>query len=280
MVNSFLCINKTIKFSNIDGPGNRYVIFTQGCNIQCVYCHNFETISYCNNCGVCVSHCEHSALIFKNSNIVYREQNCVNCNTCIYICPNSSSPKYYNCSIETLLQDIKKYSVFLRGVTVSGGECTLQHGEVANLFNKLHKETNLSCFIDTNGYFDFKEIQDLISATDKFMIDIKSVGQTSKVINTFETTRNLENLKKLLDLSKVHEVRTVITNDFSYFDNVVNVVARIIKNYDVCYKLIKMNLKGIKSGKESLSHLVPTSGEMEYHSNTVRSYGVKHVEVL
>lgn len=34
-----------IPFSWVDGPGNRFVIFTQGCSFDCVACHNPETIA-------------------------------------------------------------------------------------------------------------------------------------------------------------------------------------------------------------------------------------------
>lgn len=37
-------IHKILKVSSIDGPGNRMVIFMQGCNFRCSYCHNPETI--------------------------------------------------------------------------------------------------------------------------------------------------------------------------------------------------------------------------------------------
>ena len=37
-------IVKTIPFSWVDGPGNRFVIFTQGCNLNCIACHNPQTI--------------------------------------------------------------------------------------------------------------------------------------------------------------------------------------------------------------------------------------------
>jgi pyruvate-formate lyase-activating enzyme len=37
-------IVKTIPFSWVDGPGNRFVIFTQGCNFDCIACHNPQTI--------------------------------------------------------------------------------------------------------------------------------------------------------------------------------------------------------------------------------------------
>ena len=32
-------ITDTIAFSNVDGPGNRFVVFLQGCNFDCVGCH-------------------------------------------------------------------------------------------------------------------------------------------------------------------------------------------------------------------------------------------------
>jgi pyruvate-formate lyase-activating enzyme len=37
-------IANTIPFSWVDGPGNRFVIFTQGCNLNCLGCHNPQTI--------------------------------------------------------------------------------------------------------------------------------------------------------------------------------------------------------------------------------------------
>ncbi|WP_350342708.1 radical SAM protein [Proteinivorax tanatarense] len=39
-----LHINKIVDFSYVDGPGNRLVLFLQGCNFNCQYCHNPETI--------------------------------------------------------------------------------------------------------------------------------------------------------------------------------------------------------------------------------------------
>ena len=36
-----------VPFSWVDGPGNRFVVFTQGCSFDCLACHNPETIPPC-----------------------------------------------------------------------------------------------------------------------------------------------------------------------------------------------------------------------------------------
>lgn len=42
-------VHKIIKSSIVDGPGNRLAIFMQGCNFDCWYCHNPETIPFKTN---------------------------------------------------------------------------------------------------------------------------------------------------------------------------------------------------------------------------------------
>lgn len=95
-------INKIIPFSCIDGPGNRAAIFFQGCNFECTYCHNPETINKCINCGKCVKTCPVNALEFINKKVIWNKDTCVDCDQCIRTCEHLSTPKVINYTVDEL----------------------------------------------------------------------------------------------------------------------------------------------------------------------------------
>ena len=101
-------VNKIIKFSNVDGPGNRIAIFLQECNMHCRYCHNPETINICNNCGLCVNTCPAKAISLENARIVWNKELCIDCDACVKSCNHFSSPKTESYSVQELLNEVKK----------------------------------------------------------------------------------------------------------------------------------------------------------------------------
>ena len=289
----FLPVQRIIPFSNVEGSGNRTSIFLQGCNINCLYCHNPETIPL-------------------------------------------TSPSARQMSLAELLQTIGDSIPFIRGITVSGGEPTIYARELVVLFREVHR-LGLTCYVDSNGFFDYDGIFPLIQETDRFLFDIKGTGEglaalcftrsragepeqvrqseemtvakgkeefshtaeyagadaSEQVRQSEEMTvakekgdfsplaerqeaadltkqagavifaRNLQNLRRLLPLSKVEEVRLVYIKGFYDEKETVRQIAACLKDYpQVLFKLIRVHSKGARNAKEVALHL-PKPAEAE-----------------
>lgn len=273
-------VNKIIPFSNVDGPGNRLAIFFQGCNIHCVYCHNPETINKCVGCMECVSKCPVEAIKDNDGNISFNQKLCVECDTCIKTCKKFSSPRTAEYTVEELLKIIDDYKLFIRGITVSGGEPTLRADFITELFKEV-KKLGLTCFVDTNGFFDKANMVPLIEVTDKFMVDIKAVDNIEKLCAT-DMRNNLDNLKYLLSLNKVYEVRSVIIEDYMDVENTTTTVASIIKDYpEVTYKLIRVHAVGLQEKqKELIKAKIPSEERISSLVEKIKKIGVEKVEVI
>ncbi|MDD4642072.1 MAG: YjjW family glycine radical enzyme activase [Erysipelotrichaceae bacterium] len=238
-------INKIIPFSNVDGPGNRLAIFFQSCPFRCLYCHNPETINMCNHCGICVDTCPTRSLTIKNNKVLWDDSTCINCDTCIKVCPYLSSPKIKYMDIETVIKHIEKAKPFIVGITVSGGECT-NHPEFLTTLFKEVKKLGLTTFMDTNGHHDLSLFPELLAHTDGIMLDVKAFDQKQHyALTNKDNVTVLKNLNYLLEKNKLYEVRTVLLHDHQRNIDTVENVSRIIK--DKCYyKLIKYRPFGVR----------------------------------
>lgn len=255
-------VNKIIPFSNVDGPGNRCAIFFQSCPFSCLYCHNPETIRMCRNCGKCVEKCPAEALKIEEGIVRWNESVCVNCDTCIKECEYLASPKIHFMSVEEIVEEIRKRKAFLRGITVSGGECMNQSAFLLELFKEV-KKLGLTCLIDSNGYYDFENYPELMELCDGVMLDVKAVdpafhqelcGCSNEIV--------LKNLDYLLKIHKLEEVRTVILPHFDeQNEKTVCYVSEKIKNQSR-YKLIRYRKYGVR--KEGLRKLGEENVSQEY----------------
>lgn len=262
-------INKIIPFSCIDGPGNRTAIFFQGCNFKCTYCHNPETINKCINCGKCVKTCPVNALEVINKKVIWNKDTCVDCDQCIRTCEHLSTPKVKDYSVDELFNEIKEIGPFIQGITVSGGECTLNADFLIELFKKVKSELNLTCFVDTNGSIDLSEYEELVKHTDKFMIDVKSIDEYEhKKITGCNNDIVLKNLKYLLDQDKLHELRTVIAPNMNN-ESTVREIARIVDN-KCKIKLNTYRKYGVrKEGLELHGEISPSKEEMQKYFDII-----------
>ena len=86
----------------------------------------------------------------EDKKVVFDPQKCVQCDTCIHICPHDSSPRTCEMTPEEVYERVKKQIPFIRGISVSGGECMLWPEFLTELF-KLAKKDGLGTLIDSNG---------------------------------------------------------------------------------------------------------------------------------
>ena len=174
-------VNRIIPFSSVDGPGNRTAIFLQGCNIDCKYCHNPETRKLCVQCGVCVKQCPVGALsVGEDGKVVFEPSKCVQCDTCIHVCPHDSSPRTCEMTPEEVYARVKKQIPFIRGISVSGGECMLWPEFLTELF-RLARKDSLGTLIDSNGMIPFEQYPELMEVSDGVMLDIKAFEASEHV---------------------------------------------------------------------------------------------------
>ncbi len=272
-------VNKLIPFSSVDGPGNRFAIFLQGCNFNCTYCHNPETINHCNNCGNCISHCKYGALYLNAAEVIWVKERCIGCDECIKNCKYNSTPKILELSHFEVMEEIYKSIPFIRGITVSGGECMLQHSFLTELF-ALCKIEGLTCFIDSNGSIPFWNLKKLMELTDGVMLDVKAfLDEEHMMIANKSNKTVLENLKYLLDEKKLYEVRTVVVENLFDCAKTVKDVSNLISNSEIIYKLIKYRPFGVRDEfKKKLK--IPSDAFMNELKNICLLNGVKNVIIV
>ena len=243
-------VNHIIPFSAVDGDGNRTAVFLQGCNIDCKYCHNPETRALCIHCGKCVATCPVGALTKEQGKVVFHPEKCVACDTCIHTCTNNASPRVLWMTVDEVVSAIKKQMPFIRGITVSGGECTLYPEFLTALFTEC-KKLGLSTLIDSNGMINFAPFQELLKVTDGVMLDIKAFDASDHIAVTgYANDQVLRNAVNLAQQGKLYEIRTVVVPTLFDAKGVIENIAALLKPHlDISklrYKLISYRPFGVR----------------------------------
>lgn len=209
-------VSRWLPFSCVDGPGNRLVLFLQGCNFRCPGCHNPHTIGRCDHCGDCVPGCPSGALTLVEgrlgeSRVRWQASLCTHCDRCLDACPRSASPKTHQMSVAEVLTLLRRYGPLLTGITVSGGEATTQLPFVIDLFAAIKGApdlAHLSCLLDSNGSLGETGWQRLLPVLDGAMIDLKGWRESVHHSLTGQgRERVLASLQLLARAGKLAELR-------------------------------------------------------------------------
>ena len=185
-----------------DGPGNRLLLHFQGCNFDCPWCSNPEGRSLKGELFVRPDFltkgvCPYGAVSDSGLNRIL----CRNCRdrACLGIRRNQGirfTAREYD--VEELIEmAVQSRSLFFDGggVTISGGEATLQFDALKRLLQGL-KEEGIHTALETNG--SHPELSALLPHIDLLIFDLKHYDFSSarKVLKNrgSHVGKNLENI--------------------------------------------------------------------------------------
>jgi len=197
-----------------DGPGIRIVVFFKGCNLNCAWCHNPESISgeselmyaqsKCIQCGTCVAACPENAISLAPERIIIDRQRCSICGRCAAVCPTkaieiSGKPM----TAGELMDEIEKERIFFDqsggGVTFSGGEPLLQDEFLIKLLSECGRR-GIHTAVDTAGLVNTSILLEVARHTDLFLFDLKMMDSDKHREWTWvPNVKILDNLKILAE---------------------------------------------------------------------------------
>ncbi len=205
------------RMSTEDGPGLRTTVFLKGCPLACDWCHNPESISPapqlvwqgtgCIGCGICMETCENNALSLTPDGltaegIVINQDLCQGCGRCADQCPSLSITLLGETwTAQDLVHELAKDEAYFQssqgGVTLSGGEATLQHEFAFEVLKGLQAK-GIHTALDTCGMTSLDILEKLLTHTDLLLFDIKEMDQARhKSFTGSSNSTILENLRRL-----------------------------------------------------------------------------------
>lgn len=113
-----------------------------------------------------------------------------------------------------VVAQIQSAMPYISGITVSGGEATLQYEFVFELFSQIKKHRELSqltTFIDSNGNATQEIWDKLAPCTDGVMLDLKTLDESRHIALTGSSnSKVLDSIEYLNSINKLYEVRLLL----------------------------------------------------------------------
>lgn len=251
----YVPLHRIIPFSNVEGQGNRTSIFLQGCKLNCLYCHNPETIPRYAE-GV------------QQVSLRYLYDQVMDAVPFIRgITVSGGEPTLHH----------KKLVPLFEALRAQGLSCYLDSSGFFEFesIRPLIEVTNKFLF-DLKG--EGLGLQTLcFDRQNRAGIVPREILPTEQRIKSENLARNLANLSKLLPLNKVEEVRLVFVKDFFDAFTLVEQVATLLKPYpDVLLKIIRVHTKGARD-EQGLQPFVPSQEETALLAAHAKKCGIDHI---
>ena len=242
----FACITDIQRFSVHDGPGIRTLVFFKGCPLRCSWCQNPETNnnfpevmfteSNCIGCGGCIEICPQKAICSNGNGVLYDRSACTMCGKCLEFCPPkaralSGEMKSFEEVVKIVLSDMVFYKNTGGGITVSGGEPTMQAEFVTRLL-KVAKENEIHTAMETCGYCEAERFLNAIENCDMLLFDIKQTDtEIHKRFTNAGTELIMSNLKAAYRQKKDIIIRIPLIPDVNSDDENLKKTAEIANKY-------------------------------------------------
>jgi YjjW family glycine radical enzyme activase len=225
------------------------------------------------------------ALFFDGHHrVVVDEDQCTNCDICIQVCPSDSTPLSRMVRLDSLLKQIHEVSPFISGITVSGGEPTLQADFVASLFSSIKCDERLgrlTTFVDSNGHAGRDVWDRLLPVMDGAMIDLKALDSDTHVAMTGQPNNLvLDTIRYLAEWDRLYEVRLLMVPGRNDDPKVVSRTASWLHDIDpsLRIKLIGFRQHGVRPQYADIPEADPD--HLSHLADVIRSVGIEDLVVV
>ena len=185
-------------------------------------------------------------------------------------------------SVDEVFAAIAANLPFIRGITVSGGECSLYLPFITALFTKC-RGIGLTCLIDSNGTIPLRD-EPVMAVCDGVMLDVKAWDNNTFFHLTGGHNDNvIKNLGELSAINKLDEIRVVCFEEEDPVDaeRVISGLAGQIeahKREHTQLKLIRFRCAGVSGDFKHMPS--PSLQRMDRLKQLAIEYGFNKVKII